>query len=654
MEVRLNGQLLGSVEVTAIVPTDYRFTPDAALAAGARIDVTFTNDAIVAGQDRNLHVLYVSDGQRYLLPSTPGTTIDRGAGARAFDGQDILAGQSSIYSAGSLRLAWPAAPATADRSAKLAASRFLQQASFGPTVAEIDRVAQIGAPAWITEQLARPHQAVFVPDIQRYYARGDAWRPDGEHFTNRWPQQRFWANVATAPDQLRRRTAFALHHVLMVSLADENMYRNVRPYAQYLDTLNQHAFGNYRQLLEAVARSPAMGLYLSHLRNRPEDPASGRLPDENFARELMQLFSIGLVELNPDGSVQRNAQGRPIETYNNNDVMAMARVFTGWSWAYPDNELTDANFRWKNPGYSVATDTGVDLLPMKAYPGQHSTGAKTLFAGKPWAVTVPAGSTGPQSLQIALDALFNHPNVGPFLGRQLIQRLVTGDPSPAYVARVAAVFANNGRGVRGDLAAVVRAILLDPEARNAPADDIGKLREPVLRLAHWMRAFGATSGTGEFEMAYEGGSLQQQALKAPSVFGYFRPGYVPPNTAMAATEQRAGRTAPEFQIVNETTVTQWMNLAQQIATNGLGWVNGVVDVSSRYPELTALAAAGDTEGLLQHLDLMLYAGRMPADARADVVEAIASINGTDAASHLNRARVAVLTALTHPDYLVQR
>jgi uncharacterized protein (DUF1800 family) len=651
MQVRLDGELLGTVDVDSITATDYSFTPAAPLAAGARIDLSFTNDANVNGEDRNLHVLYVSDGERFLLPNTPAATLDRGIGAAAFDGVNTAPGQSAIYSASALRLRWTAAPAAVDMGTRFAAARLLQQASFGPTVAEIEQVAQIGPAAWIDAQLALPHQPVFVADVQSRFARGEAWRPPaGTNYSTRWPAQRFWANVVAAPDQLRRRTAFALHHLLMVSLADGNLYHHVRPYAQYLDTLNQHAFGNYRDLIEAIALSPAMGLYLSHIRNQPEDPATGRNPDENFARELMQLFSIGLVELNVDGSVRRDSRGQPVETYGNNDVMALAKVFTGWSWAFPNNELSANNFRWKSPSYAVGTDTQIDLLPMKPYPGQHSSAAKSLFAGKPWAVTIPAGTGARESLRIALDTLASHPNVGPFVGRQLIQRLVTSDPSPAYVARVAAVFNNNGRGVRGDLGAVVRALLLDPEARNAAAGDAGKLREPVLRMAHWMRAFEANSGSGEFVTAHEGQTLQQTVLNAGSVFGYFRPGYVPPNTALAA----GGRTAPEFQLVNETTVAHWMNLAQQMAINGLGWTGTARDVTTTYPRLTALAARGDFDGLLAQLDLLLFAGRMPAGIRADIAEAVAGVKGQTEAEQLNRARVAVFTAITAPEYLVQR
>ena len=650
MEVRLDGLLLGSADVASTTPTDYSFTPAAPVADGALLEVTFTNDGSGGGEDRNLHVLYITDGQRFLLPTAPGAVVDRGNGAQAFDNADTVPGQSALYWSGTLRLRWPAAPAATDASARNAASRFLQQASFGPTAAEVDRVAATGAAAWVDAQLAMPHEPVFVPDVQRRYDRGDAWRPGGANFSDSWPAQRFWANVANRPDQLRRRTAFALHHILMVSRADSNLFFDTRAYAQYLDTLNQHAFGNYRNLLEAIALSPAMGIYLSHMRNQPEDAATGRSPDENFARELMQLFAIGLVELNADGSVKRDNKGQAIETYGNADVMAMAKVFTGWSWGFPDNELTFDNFRWKNPSYSTTGDQKIDLLPMKPYPGQHSTAAKPLFAGKAWAVTIPANTSARESLRMALDTLFNHPNVGPFIGRQLIQRLVTSHPSPAYVARVTAAFNNNGRGVRGDLAAVVRAVLLDPEARTAPAGDQGKLREPVLRMAHWMRAFEATSSTGDFMMAYEGQSLQQTVLAAASVFGYFRPGYVPPNTALSA----GGMTAPEFQIVNETTVAQWVNTAQQMVTGGVGWTGSANDVSSVYPAMTALAAAGDLDGMLAHLDLLLFAGRMPASVRSDIAEGVAGVTGQTAANHRDRARVAVLMAMTAPEYLVQR
>ncbi len=650
MVVRVNGVAIGSTVVQATTPTDHVF-PVADLPSGAKVDVVFTNDAVIAGEDRNLFIAYVTDGRVTVLPSTPGASVDRGSAERAFDGVDVIAGQGDLYWNAALRLSWPAAPADeAGLAARYAASRLLQQASFGPTLAEIDRVASMGEGAWINEQLALPVTNDYVPEVQRLYDLSANNRPFGSTYDSTTPVRRFWGTVAGSPDQLRKRVAFALHQIFMVSQADSNLYEHTRAYANYLDTLNRHAFGNYRALLEDISLSPVMGIYLSHIRNRRENAATGQLPDENYAREVMQLFSIGLQELNLDGSLRLDANGKPIETYNNADVMAFAKVFTGWSWGFPDAQLTESNFRWGNPKYTVAADALIDLQPMKAYPGQHSTSAKPLFAGKPHAVTIPANTSPAESLRIALDSLFNHPNVGPFLGRQLIQRLTTSHPSPAYVARVAAVFNNNGRGVRGDLGAVTRAILLDPEARSAPAAGFGKLKEPILRVAHWMRAFGATSATGNFLMVYELDGLNQRPYNAPSVFSYFRPGYIPPNTVLAETAS----TAPEFQIVNESTTPAWVNLAENMAGGGIGWTGSARDVVPSMTALSTMSAAGDVDGMIRQINLLLFAGRLPPALRQDILDAVTGVGGSDAASHLNRARVAVFMALASPEFLVQR
>ena len=650
MELRVNGSVVGKVEVRATTMTDYSFTVNAPL-AGAKVDVVFTNDAVVSGADRNLYVAYLQDGISSVLPTAPGSTYDRGQGVKAFDGLDVIAGRGDLAWSGALRLTWPrASAAAAPSAAQQEAARLLQQASFGPTSADIARVVSLGQTAWLDEQLAMPAAASYVPYIQQKYDLGDAYRPGGTNYTAQWVSQRFWANAANRPDQLRQRVVFALHQTFMVSQADSSLWQHARGYAQYLDTLNQQAFGNYRNLLEDMALSPMMGIYLSHLRNRMANPATGLQPDENFARELMQLFSIGLQQLNADGTAALDSTGKPIETYSNADVMAMARVFTGWSWGFPDAQLTTQNFLWGSPGLKLATDQRIDLQRMKPYPGQHATGESQLFAGKPWAVTIPANTNANEAVRLALNALFNHPNVGPFIGRQLIQRLVTSNPSPAYVARVAAAFNNNGRGVRGDLGAVVRAILTDSEARTLPAPGFGKLREPVLRVAHWMRAFAATSGTGEFMMAWQLESMSERALSAPSVFGYFRPGYVPPNTRLADT----GATAPEFQIVNESTTATWVNEVDTMVGYGLGWTGSTSDVRSTFAPQTALAAAGNVDGLIQNLNLLLFNGRMSRALQLNLLDAIGGVGGSDAASHLNRARVAVLVAMSSPEYLVQR
>ncbi|HSW06448.1 DUF1800 family protein [Aquabacterium sp.] len=651
MAVYVNGALLKSVEVKATTLTDYNFTV-AALQPSAKVDVVFTNDGAGGGADRNLYLAYLKNGSTTLLPNTPGTKYDRGAGSKAFDGIDVIAGQGDMYWGGALRLSWPAASTVTLTPRKLDAARLLQQASFGPTVAEIDALAATTNAAWVDQQIALPYAASFVPYVESKFALGDTYRPKGSKYTSNWPAQRFWATAATSPDQLRKRVAFALHEILVVSTADSNLYYHTRPFAHYLDTLNKHALGNYRNLLQDIALSPVMGMYLSHMRNAKEDPATGRLPDENFARELMQLFTIGLHELKTDGTPQLGADGKPIETYGNADVMALAKVFTGWSWGFPDNELTHDNFRWGSPDYSTAKDRRIDLQPMKAYPGQHSTAEKKLFAGKAWAVTIAAGGSADADLRVALDTLFNHPNVGPFIGRQLIQHLVTSNPSPAYIGRVAAVFNNNGRGVRGDLGAVVRAILLDSEARAVPVatSPNGKLREPVLRLAHWLRSFGATSVSGEYMMTGDLDSLSQRQLAPVSVFSYFRPGYIPAGTAMATS----GSTAPEFQIVNESTTAAWVNLARSMAGSGIGWTGTTQDMVSPMTTPIALINTGDANALIEHLNLLLFAGTMSAELKFDLLDAIGGVGGTDANSQSYRARIALFMALASPEYLVQR
>jgi uncharacterized protein (DUF1800 family) len=651
MQVRINGVVIGSVDVRETVPTDYRF-PAPTLRAGAKIDVVFTNDAWINGEDRNLYVDFLSDGKTTtVLPTLPGALIDRGDGALAFDGKDTVPAQRGLYWSGALRLTWPrtSAPSATVLARRQGAARFLLQATFGPTQTDIDKLAATSPSRWISTQVALPFKPDFVNHVQAQFDRGASYRPGGSDYTNAWVPERFWATAATAPDQLRKRVAFALHHVFMVSMADSNLYEHSRAYANYLDTLNKHAFGNYRNLLEDVALSPATGIYLSHLRNRKEDPLTGALPDENFAREVMQLYSIGLQELNLDGTPRTNGNGQSIETYTNADVMGMARIFTGRSWAFPSNQLTDNRFRWGWPDYSVAGDTRIDLQKMAPYPGQFSTAAVQLFAGKPHVVNIPEGGSAASRLKLALDGLFKHPNVGPFIGRQLIQQLVTSEPSPAYVARVAAAFNNNGRGVRGDLLAVVKAVLLDAEARNPPAAEFGKLREPVLRVTQALRALAARSSTGEYKLAYFLDDLSQRALAAPSVFGWFRPGYVPPGTSLAVRKA----TAPEFQIVNESTTAAWVNLAEGLLGWGIGWTGSTADVTTTLSTQVALLTKGDLEGLVQNLNLLLFAGGMSPELRLDLLDAVGGVGGSDAASHLNRARIAAYVALSSPEFLAQ-
>ena len=323
----------------------------------------------------------------------------------------------------------------------------------------------------------------------------------------------FWKQAATAPDQLRQRVKLALSEIFVISLADSHI--DTRGAASYYDVLGANAFGNYRTLLEQVALHPMMGTYLSWIANQKADPTTGRHPDQNFARESMQLMSIGLYQLNTDGTQVLNSLGQPIATYSTSDIAGLADVFTGYSWYSPKpTNNTTFNGKIKDPDASVTS-----MIP---YPTFHATNAKS-FLGTTIAASATADPAG--DLKIGLDTLFNHPNVGPFISRQLIQRLVTSNPTPAYVGRVAAVFNNNGQGVRGDLGAVVKAVLLDPEARNTAAaladPNYGKLREPVVRMANWMRASGAHVGFRQLDdhqhrrqhLAQPGGADRTQCVQ---------------------------------------------------------------------------------------------------------------------------------------------
>ncbi|MGE3927625.1 MAG: DUF1800 family protein, partial [Lautropia sp.] len=441
-------------------------------------------------------------------------------------------GGSDSSSGAGARQAGASVPLVTKAETTTDASRFLTQATYGPTGAEIDRVMAADFDGWLEQEFAKPYSQTHLG----YWRERIAAQPGGGN--TEWLYYSFWRNALSADDPLRQRVAFALSQIFVVSLNDMNVSQYPRGVASYFDTLGSHAFGNFRDLIEAVSLHPMMGLYLSHLRNRGDD---GRVPDENYGREVMQLFTIGLHELNPDGTPKTDADGKTIDTYGNDDVTGIARVFTGFSWAGPDR----SDNRFNGGGSPSFPDR--DITPMQAYPQFHSDQPKT-FLG----ITCPGGVMPNVSLKCALDRLFTHPNTGPFFARQLIQRLVTSNPSPAYVGRVAAAFADNGDGVRGDLKAVLRALLLDPEARFAPAagDAVyGKPREPLLRMTALLRAVGASSRSGQFRVGNTDdpvNSLGQTAMRSPSVFNYWRPGYTPPNSELAAQ----GLDAPELQAAN--------------------------------------------------------------------------------------------------------
>jgi uncharacterized protein (DUF1800 family) len=509
--------------------------------------------------------------------------------------------------------------------------RFLTQVSFGATEASINDVVARGYAGWIDWQLTLPQnlhrtymESVIDPAVEQWRFRDNLL-------------DSFWRQAVTGTDQLRQRVVFALSEIFVISQVSNLVGDRPRGHSDYLDMLGRNAFGNFRRLIEDVSLHPMMGLYLSHLRNQKESPSTGRVPDENYAREVMQLFTIGLVQLNDDGSEKKDGSSQPIATYTNDDIAGLAKVFTGWSWAGPDT--TNQRFF----GNASASDPNRDVTPMQAYPQYHSTSEKR-FLG----VTIAANTDAATSLRIALDALFNHPNTPAFIGRQLIQRLVTSNPSRAYVARVAAAFRNNGAGIRGDMKAVLRSILLDSEARDgAGGAAFGKLSEPVLRLSAWARAFNATSVTGAWQIRNTSDPstrLSQTPLRSESVFNFFRPGFVPANTQVAAQ----GLVAPEFQITGETSVAGYLNYMRNVINTGTGTNT---DVKSDYASEVALAT--NVPALIDRVDLLLTGRRLRTSTRDAIRAAVEAISPTSTNAAQNRAKLAVFLTMATPEFLVK-
>ncbi|MGQ0559323.1 MAG: DUF1800 domain-containing protein [Sphingosinicella sp.] len=499
-------------------------------------------------------------------------------------------------------------------------SRFLAQATMGSSRADIEQVMAIGFEAWLDGQfaMARP-----ISHWDWLIQAGVANDPNNMNnqlgFDNA-----MWRQLIASPDQLRQRVGMALLDFLVVGIDGVNSPWRQFTVAAFVDVLMDNAFGNFRTLIERISTNAAMGYYLTFLGNRRANAQTGAVPDENYAREVMQLFTIGLLRLNQDGTLQLN-NGQQVETYGQDDITGLARVFTGYVLAAGDNATPD-RFR----------------QPMAIQASQHETGEKT-FLG----TTIPPGTNAADSLRMALDTIFNHPNVAPFVSKQLIQRLVTSNPPPSYVARIAAVFANNGAGVRGDLRAVVRAILLDVEARNAAiagASSFGKLRAPVNRLTAWSRAFGAISNNGSWAVPGNTTStsnrLGQSPGRSPSVFNFFRPGYVPPNSPISA----ANLVAPEFQITNEPSVIAYVNYLQSL-------VISTGDFRANYTDI--LTRADNSTSLVDEVDFLLGA-RLSDATKATIRGAVDAIAIGSTNGPTNRVHTAILLTLASPEFLVQK
>ncbi|MFT4518103.1 MAG: hypothetical protein ACI9JM_000480 [Halioglobus sp.] len=532
------------------------------------------------------------------------------------------------------------------------AGRFLSQATFGPSAAAIDELINKGAEQWLVDEFEKPASLHLEKVLSGFPEDGSFLDEMGMPLPEVvfLASDSFWQTAIEGDDQLRQRMAFALSQILVVS-GESDLGRVPQTVAQYMDILIEGAFGNYRDLLENVTYSPAMSIFLTYLRNEKADPLTGRVPDENYARELVQLFTLGLVQLNPDGTPVTNPDGSQIELYDNSDITEVAKVFTGLSFSgvsfqFPLRILPPAAY----------------YTPLAMFDEFHSTESKT-FLG----VSIPEGTGGEQTIDMALDAIFNHANVGPFVGRQLIQRFVTSAPSTAYVARVAAVFDSGsyelpsgaavGSSQRGDLQAVMAAILFDSEARDvtlAGNAEFGKLREPVLRFTHWARAFEVNSADASNELILKNTSrsdlLGQHPYRSPSVFNFYRPGYIAPGTETGAAQL----TAPELQITNAASIVGYPNMmtAYALGVTPLADRDGVRNYQPDYSPQVAVAA--DTEALLDNLDGLLTHGTLQDETRTRVGQILAVLPSETDEDKLLRAQLASVLVMTSPEYIVLR
>jgi uncharacterized protein (DUF1800 family) len=524
----------------------------------------------------------------------------------------------------------PALPAGTPTVA--AAGRFLSQATFGATDALIAQVQSQGYDAFLNDQFAAPMSS-HLAFVDAAFAALPTPSPSPSATPNQptvtMTNDAWWTRAVAGPDQLRQRVAFALSEVLVVSLNGSELGN--RPYSlpAYYDVLVRDAFGNYRQLLEDITLNPAMGAYLDMLQNDKANTSRTRLPNENYARELMQLFSIGLYHLNLDGSLTLSSTGFPIATYNQDAVLGTAAVLTGWTFAQPGVAT---------PVFRPAVQDWRD--PMINIPTRHETAAKTILNG----VVIPANQTAAQDLKMTLDTIFNHPNVGPFICRQLIQRLVTSNPTPGYVYRVASVFNDNGQGVRGDLKAVVRAILLDYDARVGfvTAQAAGHQREPVVRVTSLLRAFNATSPSGKYSVRNAYANLAEEAMHSPTVFNFFGPDYSAPGAI--ASE---GLKSPEFEITTDSTVISISNYLRTAIYTGLGPSGDRITLALS-PEQ---ARASDPAGLVDHLNTVLMAGGMSSNMRTILINAVTQIPSTNT---LERVRTAIYLVVNSPEFAIDK
>ena len=541
----------------------------------------------------------------------------------------------------------PAAPIIKKPVTDAEAIRFLTRSQFSVTSADMMRLKDVGYVSWLDTDVAKPVGELAVAAYQRLGGEDFA---NQDYFSTNFHTQVMWQQFLDSNDQLRKRTAFALSEFFVVSANGVDAVWHGLGLCHYWDILNQYAFGNFRGLLEEVTLNPIMGQFLSLNDSRKEDDRTGRRPDENYAREVMQLFTIGLVQLNSDGSVKKDASGNPIPTYTNEDVTNVARAISGWSWQGTAAERLNQE-PWLMPGYMKRQMTSDPAKMQYTYANRQSehSALEAKFLG----VTIPANTDAVSAMRTVLDTLFNHTNVPPFFSKQMIQRLVTSNPSAEYVDRVSKVFANNGQGVRGDLAAVFKAILTDDEAlagSGLTSQTFGKVREPFIRFVQWARTFNLkkpTSGKYDlYDTSQQSNSLGQMVFRSPSVFNFFRPGYVPAGTAIASNKL----VAPEFQIVNEISTIGYANFLHNVVTNKSN--------PNLEPDYTAEAAiANDSAALVSRIDLLLSGGQLSQSNKDKIKQAVDSITlptTNDADARFNRVAAAIMLTMVSPQYLIQK
>jgi uncharacterized protein (DUF1800 family) len=522
------------------------------------------------------------------------------------------------------------------------AARFLTQTTMGATDAEITRVRGMNLDTWLYQQFITP----LTSHVTYLNSVLPARPPVVDDFMEYW-----WTQAITGTDQFRQRAAFALSQIMVISTNDGNLSTQPYAFARFQDVLGTDAFGNYRQLLKDVTLTPAMGQYLNMMQSVKQNAAGTQFPNENYAREVLQLFSVGLNMLNADGTLQLDGNLQPIPTYTEDNVKGFARAFTGWSWG----GIPHDNNSFFNPATSPSTFPQLYYpLAMEAWPQYHETGSKSVLGG----VIIAGGDTAERDMDAAIDNIYFHQNVGPFICKQLIQRLITSNPSPAYVGRCVAKFNNDGSGgavIRGNMQAVWRTIVMDPEARSPGLvrdTQFGKAREPVIRFNTMIRALNGKATSTRFrftDTSSADSALGESPYRAGSVFNFYAPDYVPQGDFTLRHQ-----TAPELQILTTTSAVGGNNYLNGLIFSGIAGVGGAAGDRVNLDYTALLPFATRPAVLIDKINYLLLNGRMSVELRTTLVSAIEALPVATQANQLDRVRYAVYLATFGPEFAIQK